>query len=428
VPNSDDNQNPSKSLPSPELNPLTNPVLGRNMGRWAEVYFTSPPEKREQAVQELLRELERSESSDGGPAPATTAPGGPSQPAEEARTLARPTSVPAAFLGEEFVQCRSCGRAALAEQQFCGVCGAPLPAQRSLPDAVLRDGGRTQVLAASEPARLGTAAEQDLLAEKGRAEENVDPFPTMAGSSAHDSALSWQAGGKPTAEAIPRLFLEHQRARRRRSRRLMAAALTILVGTLFYVAARVTSSWLRADHALQQDATKEVHSATAHSTPVPQVAKPDEGAPGTVDHNLSPAKTELSPARHDEKTRAPEEKPSGALSAPQMASVPTNVADRKLNPFADRGGPGAEELAIAESYLSGTQGKARDSGQAAEWLWKSVAKQNAAAAVRLSDLYVTGDGVPQNCDQARLLLNAASRRATPGAEERIRNLPNAGCP
>ena len=37
------------SLPRPELNPLTNPVLGRNLGRWAQVYFTSPPEKREQA-------------------------------------------------------------------------------------------------------------------------------------------------------------------------------------------------------------------------------------------------------------------------------------------------------------------------------------------------------------------------------------------
>src|SRR5438046_8354867 len=47
------------SLPRPELNPLTNPVLGRNLGRWAQVYFTSPPERREEAVGELLRELQR---------------------------------------------------------------------------------------------------------------------------------------------------------------------------------------------------------------------------------------------------------------------------------------------------------------------------------------------------------------------------------
>src|ERR1700727_167723 len=46
------------TLPQAELNPLLNPLLSQNMGRWAEVYFTSPPEKREQAVQELLRDLE----------------------------------------------------------------------------------------------------------------------------------------------------------------------------------------------------------------------------------------------------------------------------------------------------------------------------------------------------------------------------------
>ncbi len=33
------------TLPDPELNPLLNPLLAANMGRWAEVYFTNPPEK-----------------------------------------------------------------------------------------------------------------------------------------------------------------------------------------------------------------------------------------------------------------------------------------------------------------------------------------------------------------------------------------------
>ena len=51
------------SLPDPRLNPMINPRLGKNLGRWANVYYTSPPEKREQAVLELVRELE------GGPMP-----------------------------------------------------------------------------------------------------------------------------------------------------------------------------------------------------------------------------------------------------------------------------------------------------------------------------------------------------------------------
>ncbi len=45
--------------PSPELNPLTNPVLEQNLGRWAKVYFSTPPAKREQAVNNLLEEIKR---------------------------------------------------------------------------------------------------------------------------------------------------------------------------------------------------------------------------------------------------------------------------------------------------------------------------------------------------------------------------------
>lgn len=54
--------------PSPsELNPLTNPVLEQNLGRWAKIYFSNPPAKREQAVSQLLEEIKR-ESVAGGPA------------------------------------------------------------------------------------------------------------------------------------------------------------------------------------------------------------------------------------------------------------------------------------------------------------------------------------------------------------------------
>ena len=57
------NESDAKTLPDPELNPLLNPLLGAHMGRWAEVYFTNPPEKREEAVTELLRELESGSSA-----------------------------------------------------------------------------------------------------------------------------------------------------------------------------------------------------------------------------------------------------------------------------------------------------------------------------------------------------------------------------
>ena len=49
-----------------ELNPLTNPVLERNLGRWAQVYFSTPPAKRQQAVGKLLEEIQR--ETGAGPA------------------------------------------------------------------------------------------------------------------------------------------------------------------------------------------------------------------------------------------------------------------------------------------------------------------------------------------------------------------------
>ena len=59
-------------LPDTELNPLVNPLLAAHMGRWAEVYFTSPPEKRAQAVSDLVRELSNDSSSPASlPAPPT---------------------------------------------------------------------------------------------------------------------------------------------------------------------------------------------------------------------------------------------------------------------------------------------------------------------------------------------------------------------
>ncbi len=61
APNSDPPQG-AHTLPRPELNPLLNPILADNMGRWAEVYFKAPQERREEAVLELIRELEAERS------------------------------------------------------------------------------------------------------------------------------------------------------------------------------------------------------------------------------------------------------------------------------------------------------------------------------------------------------------------------------
>src|ERR1700689_5347182 len=62
-----------EEVPKAELNPLLNPLLERNLGRWAQVYFTHSPETRERAVLDLLRELDN-EVSAGQRLPPSAAP------------------------------------------------------------------------------------------------------------------------------------------------------------------------------------------------------------------------------------------------------------------------------------------------------------------------------------------------------------------
>ena len=86
------------TLPPPELNPLVNPLLAENMGRWAQVYFTSPPEKREHAVQELLRELGAEHSAR---AEATVALSSSVAPAEETAVNGQALALAAQLVPDE---------------------------------------------------------------------------------------------------------------------------------------------------------------------------------------------------------------------------------------------------------------------------------------------------------------------------------------
>jgi hypothetical protein len=61
-------------------------------------------------------------------------------------------------------------------------------------------------------------------------------------------------------------------------------------------------------------------------------------------------------------------------------------------------------------------------------LWGSVQAGNSKAAVALADLYLRGNGVPANCDQARVLLLVASEKNNQEAVRKLRDLDKTGCP
>ncbi|MGA8684252.1 MAG: zinc ribbon domain-containing protein, partial [Candidatus Sulfotelmatobacter sp.] len=109
-------------LPDPELNPLLNPLLGAHMGRWAEVYFTTPPEKRAQAVSELVRELMKNPTPDN----VTAQRNNDERMLGRLEDLSEQAEVSGPSVEEATLICENCGHNNSALQRFCGMCGSPL--------------------------------------------------------------------------------------------------------------------------------------------------------------------------------------------------------------------------------------------------------------------------------------------------------------
>jgi hypothetical protein len=362
-------------LPKAELNPLLNPLLEQNLGRWAQVYFTSPPELRERAVTELLRELEASAAH---PAPAAPRP----EPAQR-------------------IVCPSCERGNRAGQRFCGYCGAPL---RPIPQsqgwnqpqpAAPRPSPQADTIMAETPSVLGLSSmpgesDLDFLRERSYVQEYDQP------------------GGRG---------------------KYLIALVVVLIAGITYL------EWpnLRTRLAAVQ------HSAAV--APAQQAATPPAQPAG------SPAETSAPPtaaSQHPSESDLPPQSPTTQKSAAETAGIPpartsaqgegraqppTPAQAVKLASDAQHSAPqadGSQELSLAERYLEGTNGP-RDTTTAARWLWKAVSKQNTRADMLLADLYARGDGVAKSCDQARLLLTAASEKGDSQAAQRLRNLESGGC-
>lgn len=63
-----------------------------------------------------------------------------------------------------------------------------------------------------------------------------------------------------------------------------------------------------------------------------------------------------------------------------------------------------------------------------EQLWSALQKGDMKAAVALADLYMRGEGVEVNCDQARMLLLIAAGKKNAEASKKLEELDKGGCP
>lgn len=110
---------------------------------------------------------------------------------------------------------------------------------------------------------------------------------------------------------------------------------------------------------------------------------------------------------------------------PQVPPV-TDRSDAPGNaPAESRGGPSALRLDAPNQSLSGRAGNSPT--DTISQLWTAVARGDANAEVTLARRFLNGDGVNKNCEQARVLLVAASKRGNPEAIRELRKLLAHGC-
>jgi hypothetical protein len=197
----------------------------------------------------------------------------------------------------------------------------------------------------------------------------------------------------------------------------IGGALAIIILALVYTAWRggqATSGGSR----LAPPAPPEAVKQQPVPTPERVVPVPTAAAPKAAAQPRSTASTP-EPPRRDAVTRP---------AADKTAPPPTDDArgaETKTSQVPAKSARGSEELANARRYLDGNG--QRNTALGVDWLWRAVAKRNAEATLLLSELFLKGDGVPKNCDQGRVLLDAAASRGSKEAAERLRHLQAFGC-
>ena len=402
---------------------MLNPLLAAHMGRWAEVYFTSPPERRAQAVSDLVRELANN------PTPENDSSQRDRDDRENDKRLwekldietdevRAPGVFEAAMSGEPMfgksIVCESCGHENAPQQKFCGMCGAPLASSAEISpwrfaeaEPVAPTWHESDPLSGKDPqSELESAADSVPETGYGHLPQNAN-WPPREDRPVEFSALS-DYESEPASPSY-RIYV--------------GAAVAILLGLLVYMTWRSNTVFWSSG-----TAQSALPAAVPAAKPEP-VAAPEPPAPV-----LPSPKTDIT-ARVAPITSAPSGRKTGRTRPGKTrgserrtkSSAPRNVPVAP-NPATSAGEQnGSEELAAAEKYLNAGSGTARDSRQAATWLWKAVGKQNSTATLLLSDLYLRGDGVTKSCDQARLLLDAAARKGETAAAARLRNLQAFGC-
>jgi hypothetical protein len=406
------------TLPQPELNPLSNPALERNLSRWAQVYFSNPPGKREQAISRLLRQI-KSETSDILIAERVR------QESARPSEASPPEDHPAEnrFSASQDVRCSACLHVNPPGHRFCGQCGGTLNPSSSGPRI-----GSTWT--PRRPAEAPTAQPPRV----AQSQDEVQWLRDRAFSHLYEAEPAAWWGWKYVLGGVMIALAGFAYVQWASLQTGIASPGTVVTPRVAATAPRTPAR--KSSSAAVQQPSETIPSAAkpsapdspVPSSPAPGPSAPKASAPEPADIRSTVGSAEARNAGDQEALSAgippATENPEKSWS-PRAMPAPNAVksGDGGMN---DAMNGGTNELRLAQRYLGGSMG-ARDSAEAAKLLWKAVRQQNATAALMLSDLYAHGDGVPKSCDQARLLLLAAAKRGAPQAAEQLRNLQSRSC-
>jgi TPR repeat protein len=172
------------------------------------------------------------------------------------------------------------------------------------------------------------------------------------------------------------------------------------------------------------------HCSDAPSdAPGPLPASPvlDNATPSSADAAALPAPVQISEPSAattlSVPSPIPETSANETIAAPDSAASPQTTQDT-ANSTDSR----AADLQNSQQHFGEVHLKKGRSDPARQ-LWSALAAGDSSAelALALAQLYLTGDGVPRNCEQARILLRAAAKNGNSEALQKLRTLKNGPC-
>lgn len=274
----------------------------------------------------------------------------------------------------------------------------------------------SETSAASPGTKVPTPQKRDRQADDGLA---IEKLPT------------WQVVRVPSTQLVP---IERHRAKARRLF-LLGVLLgfgicTVMIITISQFAGGMilgspAQPAANSNRAAQTQASVTRPPSSSTSISEPAAAKTLAMQSAAVQTVFAAAPTGLRQRQSPQTAGAPSTnllaRTSLASAAPQPAKAeqPLGESQRAIAPA-----PAASKAHSSSDQLQHSKKLPATPQQ----LWSAFESGNMKAAVALADLYTRGEGVPLNCEQARILLQVASKKNNAEASKKLDELDKGGCP